>query len=130
MATNELLIKNMCTDDFNKFLFRFKIHNLAEFLSNGAQNLMDAVEQKDWLLSENHELLFQLMRDEKAQGGGTGMNNYERIKNMNIDEMAECSIPFFTCPYDTPYVGCDMGKKFDDDCIKCTKAWLESEVQE
>ena len=31
---------------------------------------------------------------------------------------------------DTPYVGCEMGKKFDDDCIKCTKAWLESEVQD
>lgn len=58
------------------------------------------------------------------------MTNYEKIKNMSIEEMAECSIPFFTCPYDTPYVGCAMGKKFDDDCIKCTKAWLESEVEE
>ena len=58
------------------------------------------------------------------------MTNYEKIKNMSVEEMAECSIPFFACPYDTPYVGCAMGKKFDDDCIKCTKAWLESEVEE
>ena len=55
--------------------------------------------------------------------------NYEKIKQMSIDEMAKCSIPFFNCPYDTPYVGCDMGKKYGDDCIKCTKAWLEQEVK-
>ena len=58
------------------------------------------------------------------------MTNYERIKSMSIDEMAECSMLFFTCPYGTPYVGCEMGKQFDDDCIQCTKHWLESEVQE
>lgn len=58
------------------------------------------------------------------------MTNYEKIKNMSVDEMAESPIPFFSCPYDTPYMGCDMGKKFDDDCIKCTKQWLESEVEE
>ena len=44
MATNESLIKDMCTDDFNKFLFRFKIHNLDEFLGNGAQNIKDMCE--------------------------------------------------------------------------------------
>lgn len=60
----------------------------------------------------------------------TPMTNYDRIRAMSVEEMAECSIPFFNCPYDTPYVGCDMGKKFDDDCIKCTKAWLEQEVSE
>ena len=58
------------------------------------------------------------------------MTNYEKIKNMSIEEMAESSIPFFGCPYYTPYVGCIMGEKFNDDCIKCTKAWLESEVEE
>lgn len=58
------------------------------------------------------------------------VTQFDRIKAMSVEEMAECSIPFFNCPYDTPYVGCDMGKKFDDDCIKCTKAWLEQEVSE
>lgn len=47
---------------------------------------------------------------------------------MSIEEMARSTIPFFQCPYDTPYNGCEMGKQFDDDCIKCTKHWLESEV--
>lgn len=58
------------------------------------------------------------------------MTNYERIKSMSIDEMAECYMPFFSCPYDTPeYSGCEMGKQFDYDCIQCTKHWLESEVE-
>lgn len=56
------------------------------------------------------------------------MTNYERIKSMRIDEIAECSMLFFTCPYGTPYVGCEMGKQFKDDCIQCTKHWLESEA--
>ena len=58
------------------------------------------------------------------------MTNYEKIKQMSVEEMARSAIPFFQCPYDTPYVGCEMGKKFDDDCIKCTKHWLESEAVE
>ena len=55
-------------------------------------------------------------------------SNYDHIKQMSIDEMAECSMPFFGCPYDTPYVGCAMGKKYHDDCSKCIKAWLIQEV--
>ena len=43
--------------------------------------------------------------------------------------MARSAIPFFRCPYNTPFVGCEMGKQFDDDCIKCKKHWLESEVE-
>ena len=58
------------------------------------------------------------------------MTNYEKIKAMTIEEMARSAIPFFHCPYGTPYVGCEMGKQFDDDCIKCTKHWLESEAVE
>ena len=58
------------------------------------------------------------------------MTNFEKIKQMSVEEMARSNIPFFQCPYDTPYNGCEMGKQFDDDCIKCTKHWLESEVAE
>ena len=57
------------------------------------------------------------------------MTNYEKIKAMTIEEMAQNMNGFFACPYDTPYVGCEMGKKFDDDCIVCTKYWLESEAK-
>ena len=60
-ASNEELIKTMCSDDFNKFLFRFKMNAIANFLESGGLNLMDAAQQKEWLKSENHEFLFQLM---------------------------------------------------------------------
>ena len=53
------------------------------------------------------------------------MTNYEKIKNMSIEKMAEGSIPFFGCPYELPYITC-----FYNDCVKCRKAWLESEVEE
>ena len=59
------------------------------------------------------------------------MTNFEKIKSMSIEEMAQTDMGgYFACPYDTPYVGCEMGKQFDDDCIACTKHWLESEVEE
>ncbi len=58
------------------------------------------------------------------------MTNFERIKSMSIDEMARSCIDFFSCPYETPYVGCPMEKRFNNSCIDCTKHWLESEVEE
>ena len=58
------------------------------------------------------------------------MTHFERIKNMTIDEMAACESDFFQCPYDTPYTNCEMGKKFEDDCEKCIRHWLESEIEE
>lgn len=56
------------------------------------------------------------------------MTNFEKIKQMSIDEMARsCS-----CPYDIsgdpPYINCEIGEKFKYNCIDCTKHWLESEV--
>ena len=39
MATNEELIKTMCSDDFNKFLFRFKVNCTANFLESGGRDL-------------------------------------------------------------------------------------------
>lgn len=49
------------------------------------------------------------------------MTNYEKIKQMSIDEMAYSIM----CPYDTDPDMC--GK---NDCIKCTKEWLEEEAKE
>lgn len=49
------------------------------------------------------------------------MTNYEKMKQMSIEEMA-CSI---MCPYGTyPDICCK------NDCIRCTKEWLETEVEE
>ena len=48
------------------------------------------------------------------------MTNFEKIKQMSVEEMAE----IITCPY--------LGERVDccDDCIECNKKWLESEVRE
>lgn len=48
------------------------------------------------------------------------MTNYEKIKQMSIEEMAYTIM----CPYDTEPDMCN-----NDNCIKCTKAWLESEAE-
>ena len=63
------------------------------------------------------------------------MNNFEKIKAMNIDEMAEL---FVTCinPYeevaDFEYLSTVLPSVYYDKnlCIKETKQWLESEVRE
>lgn len=56
------------------------------------------------------------------------MTNFEKIKQMSIDEMARSRMFFFDCPYGTPCVGCSKGKEFNNNCTDCTKHWLESEV--
>ena len=59
------------------------------------------------------------------------MTNFEKIKQMSVEKMAQSYMGgFFGCPYGTDYVGCEMGKKFDDDCEACVKHWLESEAEE
>lgn len=64
------------------------------------------------------------------------MTNFEKIKQMSIDEMARSGIDFFSCPYNIPgdppysYCDCEIGEKFNHNCINCTKHWLESEAEE
>lgn len=50
------------------------------------------------------------------------MTNYEKIKNMSIEEMANC---FFIKGFCTNR-GCDGS----DLCEECIAKWLESEVEE
>lgn len=53
--------------------------------------------------------------------------NFEKIKSMTLEEMAESANPFFACPY-----GFDLGycQAFKDcDCIECTKEWLERRLK-
>lgn len=58
------------------------------------------------------------------------MNNYERIKNMSIDEMAEMITNFninSLCDY---CVGCECFSEDDEDiCDKGLKQWLEQECE-
>lgn len=54
------------------------------------------------------------------------MTNYEKIKAMSVEEMAEF-IPdwsFKACKISHDYIECD------NECEKCVKEWLESEVEE
>lgn len=65
----------------------------------------------------------QLWRNERKRG----MTNYEKIKNMTIEEMAEClqdGINECDC--------CAYGLNFacPNTCIYGIKKWLETEVQE
>ena len=55
------------------------------------------------------------------------MNNFEKIKQMNIDEMAKfISSETTTCKYGDCY-DCEVDT---DGCINGIKKWLESEVEE
>lgn len=48
------------------------------------------------------------------------MTNYEKVKQMSIDEMAYTLM----CPYDAD------GDTCVDNCIECTRQWLEKEAEE
>lgn len=57
------------------------------------------------------------------------MTNFEKIKNMNVDEMAEKLNESFACDR------CPLGEFCDKDmsissCSDIWKKWLESEVEE
>lgn len=56
------------------------------------------------------------------------MTNFERIKNMTVEEMAKV-IP---CPYiKEAYDECKYGwHEKEETCEDCIKHWLESEVSE
>lgn len=55
------------------------------------------------------------------------MTNFEKIKQMSIDEMAQSYRILPPCIYDIPMKHCD---KFNGNCADCKKHWLESEAEE
>ena len=55
------------------------------------------------------------------------MSNYEKIKNMSIDEMADFLEDIYGVDCNCPAkASCDMF----DSCLQAIVAWLESEVKE
>lgn len=62
--------------------------------------------------------------------GGKKMTNYDRIKQMSVEEMAEYLSDHWSC------IGCAFEKVCDDNlyryinCHKNIKQWLEQEVEE
>ena len=83
-----------------------------------------------WYRKETNKEFFPY-RSRNACGdfdNGTTITNYDRIKNMTVDELAKF-IPDWSytkaCKCDEkPYVDCN------NECWKCVKEWLESEVDE
>jgi hypothetical protein len=57
------------------------------------------------------------------------MTNFEKIKNMTIDEMAEfLTRKVFERDYEIPSMDCFFCE--ETHCIRCIKQWLEREVEE
>ena len=56
------------------------------------------------------------------------MNNFEKIKNMNVDEMAEWMQDFNLDSLCHFCFGCDIEDE-EIECIKGVKQWLLSEVE-
>lgn len=57
------------------------------------------------------------------------MTNFEKIKQMSIDEMALTLM----CPAEYDFSFNKLSKcngESDKNCLKCTKHWLESEAEE
>lgn len=59
------------------------------------------------------------------------MNNFEKIKAMDIDEMAEFlrAVTTTYCEYCPFQYDCDKDEYQDLDCTGFLKQWLESEVR-
>ena len=55
------------------------------------------------------------------------ITNYDRIRNMSVEELTDF---MQKCGWDfPPYCDYRIARECDDNCIKCAKQWLESEVQ-
>ena len=60
------------------------------------------------------------------------MTNYERIKQMSVEEMALLLMKV-NCAYDIPCMWGTSGCKYphiDNNCSICFKEWLESEIED
>lgn len=71
--------------------------------------------------------LFNITTDELLRGGVNTMTNFEKIKQMSIDEMVQGDITLLGCVGHVPMEYCN---KFHGNCIDCKKHWLESEAEE
>ena len=103
-------------DDLNKafnhlFGFKVPIDDYDEF----EKKVEEARELKEYLDK------VEILKDISQIVTPVKMTNYERIKQMSIDEMAY----LIMCPYNTEADLCNK-----NDCIGCTKEWLMKEVLE
>ena len=54
---------------------------------------------------------------------GKSQTNFERIKNMSVEELAEFIDSGDECGFCNQF-GVDTGRKCDGDCVECIKHWL------
>ena len=54
--------------------------------------------------------------------------NFERIKNMSVEELAEFIDSGDECGFCNQF-GVDTGRECDWDCVECIIFWLRSEVK-
>ena len=54
--------------------------------------------------------------------------NFERIKNMSVEELAEFIDSGDECGFCNQF-GVDTGRECDRDCVECIIFWLRSEVK-
>lgn len=59
--TNGDRIRSMSDEELNKFLWQFKLSEMSAFLKSGGVGVMDVVEQKLWLQSQDNSILEELM---------------------------------------------------------------------
>ena len=109
-------------DDLNKalnYLFEFKvpIDDYDEF----EKKVEEARELKE------HLDKVEILKDIPQIITPVKMTNYDRIKSMSVEEMAEYLSDHWSC------VDCAFEKDCDDNYISChknIKQWLEQEVEE
>lgn len=58
------------------------------------------------------------------------MTNFEKIKNMNIDELAEKLDESFACDHCPIWIFCDEINSTHTTCTGAWKKWLESGVKD
>ena len=85
---------------------------------------------REWLFKENNlEMEFDLLRktrDAKVNKEGGRMTNFEKIKEMNKEEMIDFFFDILHC--DECFL--DNNKCDDGKCWNVVKKWLESEIDE
>lgn len=54
---------------------------------------------------------------------GKSQTNFERIKNMSVEELAEFLYSGNECGFCNQF-GVDTGRKCDGDCVECIEHWL------
>lgn len=84
----------------------------------------DAVEIRGYYkgLKVAREMLQRIIAEEEEHSAGR-VTNYDFVKNLSLEKMAEVLM----CPFDCGLGNTRCDEYDSNNCIECTKKWLESE---